>query len=187
MPPRMSAKERDLFVAFLRAAQIYVEFGTGGSTCLATRLVREQVIALDSSPQWLDDVRAACAGNRIQPQLVHADIGRTREWGYPADPRSKDKWPAYHETLWTVAGSAAADLVLIDGRFRVACAAQTVLRCRDSAVICVHDFASRPKYHRLREIATEIATAENLSVFRPRRDATAAAEALLAEYRLVAD
>jgi hypothetical protein len=60
-----------------------------------------------------------------------------------------------------------ADLYFIDGRFRTACFAQIVLHCGPNAIIGFHDFRSRPHYHRVLDIAREIAEAEDLTLFQP--------------------
>jgi hypothetical protein len=63
-----------------------------------------------------------------------------------------------------------ADFFLVDGRFRVACFMQALLHAQTGALIAVHDFASRPTYHVIYEVAREVASAENFSVFLPRAD-----------------
>ncbi|MCB4823450.1 hypothetical protein [Roseicella aerolata] len=168
----MTPAERHLLAALLCRARRYVEFGAGGSTCLAARLVGEAVTSVDSSPEWLARVRAACLDLQlpISPTLVHADIGETGAWGYPADTAGRDRWPDYHARVWSDPEAAQADLYLVDGRFRVACFMQTVLRCRPEARIAIHDFGNRPAYHVVREVAQEIAATGTLSVFLRRPD-----------------
>jgi len=167
MQPRMSAKELDLFLAFVRNSQIYVEFGTGGSTFVASRYVKQSIISVDSSTQWIDKVQSACADGIVRPKLVFVDIGPTGDWGYPVDQGTRSRWPRYHETVWDFPESAEADLYILDGRFRVACFAQTVIHGNPQALIGVHDFASRKNYHCIYEIGREIATAEDMSFFQP--------------------
>jgi hypothetical protein len=179
----MSAEETALFLSFLRNSRDYVEFGTGGSTVLASKHVRNSILSVDSSHEWLGRVKTACAANPTKPELVFTDIGPTGEWGYPTDASTKARWPDYHSAIWAIPGSASADLYLIDGRFRVACFAQTVLHCRLNAIIGIHDFSSRPNYHCVREIADEIATAGDISFFRPLRRKHAA-DAILQSYRM---
>jgi hypothetical protein len=72
---------------------------------------------------------------------------------------------------------------LIDGRFRVACFAQTVLRCSPDAVIGIHDFASRKPYHVVREIAREIASTEDISFFLPAPGSRGRAFEMLDKYK----
>lgn len=169
MQPRMSEAEVRLFESFLRCANKYMEFGSGGSTCLAANLVRTSVLAIDLSSPWLDSVAKYCSDNnaRLTPNLIHVDIGPTGDWGYPTDLSTRSTWPSYHSKIWTTTAAEDADLYLIDGRFRVACFMQAILRADQDAVIIFHDFRSREHYHVVHEVAREIATSEDLSVFVP--------------------
>ena len=169
MQPRMSEAEIRLFESFLRCADRYMEFGSGGSTCLAAGLVRSSVLAVDSSHPWLTNIATHCSQNDlpIKPDLIHVDIGATGDWGYPTDPTTRDTWPSYHRLVWTNPGTDDIDLYLIDGRFRVACFMQAVLRAERNSIILFHDFRSRAHYAAVREVAREIAVAEDLSVFVP--------------------
>jgi hypothetical protein len=163
----MSAEEAALFLSFVRNSRNYVEFGTGGSTVVASSHVQSSILSVDSSREWLDQVRVACVSSQTKPELIYVDIGPTGEWGYPTDASMKSRWTDYHSAIWKMPHSATADLYFIDGRFRVACFAQIVLHCSPNAIIGIHDFSSRPKYHCVREIAREIATAGDMSFFRP--------------------
>jgi hypothetical protein len=183
MLPRMSDKEYDLFFAFLRKSQKYLEFGVGGSTYVASQHVEQSIIAIDSSKEWLDRVRLECANFKLKPNLIYVDIGPTKDWGYPIDQSSRDNWPGYHESVWDLPESAEADLYMVDGRFRVACFAQAVIHCDSKALIGFHDFASREQYHCVREIAREIATTEDMSFFKPLTGSEEKANRILEEYR----
>lgn len=167
MLPRMSDGEAELFLSFAKNSRDYVEFGTGGSTFVASNNVHNSILSIDSSQEWLNQVAAACTLSRTKPELKFIDIGPTKDWGFPRDASDKSRWPDYHSTIWGNPRSAEADLYLVDGRFRVACFAQIVLHCKPSAIIGIHDFSSRPAYHCVREIAREIATAGDMSFFLP--------------------
>lgn len=186
MPIQMKADEAALLKTLLASARRYVEFGAGGSTCLAAQTVSESVIAVDSSREWLDKVAASCAANAysVQPVLMHADIGELRDWGWPRDESQRAKWPAYHEAVWSRPEAASADTYMVDGRFRIACFMQIVLRCTPDAVIIIHDFSNRPNYGSVHMVAREIARASNLSAFIRRHDFDAGlASGLLEQHR----
>jgi hypothetical protein len=173
MTPHMSSKELALFTSFIKHSRRYLEFGCGGSTCVAARLVKQQVVSVDSSEEWIDKTFNECneqSGARSKEMnldMVHVDIGPLKEWGWPADDQTRPNWRYYHSGVWDMDGLTAkdADLVFIDGRFRVACFMQTLLHCRPDVPIMVHDFSNRPEYHAVLEVAFQIASAENLSVF----------------------
>jgi hypothetical protein len=169
MPPRMTPEEIALFSALVGSARRYLEFGTGGSTVLAAQLAGEMVISLDSSQEWLAEVRKACAAEktRLTPQLVGVDIGPVGRWGYPADPATAGRWPAYHRAVWQLPPARDADLCLVDGRFRVACFLQAVLNCRADTLILLHD-CQRAEFAPVHEVARQIACVNELAVFLPR-------------------
>jgi hypothetical protein len=183
MTPRMSKNELSLFTAFVGCSDTYVEFGCGGSTFVASSLVKSRIVSVDSSEQWIGKVAESCTASPVQPKLVFVDIGPTGEWGMPLDQSSRSQWPRYHSDIWASAESMEADLFMVDGRFRVACFAQIVLHCRPSALIAIHDFASRPSYHKIYDIGFEIATTEDLSIFRPNTEKKGDALRLLDQCR----
>lgn len=163
----MTAPEATLFESFVRCATNYLEFGSGGSTYCAAQHVKRRVISVDSSDKWLTDVRAAVSKLTEAPELVlhHADIGKTKEWGYPVDESRKPSWALYSTDVWSISGAERSDLYLIDGRFRVSCFAETIVRAPMGAFVMIHDFADRPHYHIIKQFAACVAQIEKLSVF----------------------
>lgn len=117
-----------LFLARIAKARHYLEFGSGASSVLAAK----QGVAftsIDTDRHYLGAVRRkiAAAGLSDPPRqlFIHADIGLTEHWGAPLlkrlTPERRARWRAYPESPWA-AGAPKPDFVLIDGRFRVACA-----------------------------------------------------------------
>ena len=184
MLPRMSDKEKDLFLSFVRKSNNYVEFGTGGSTFLASNYVENSIISVDSSAEWLSNVQSSCVGHKVAPKLIYVDIGPTGDWGMPIDKDTQSRWPRYYEAVWDEKDSKSADLYMVDGRFRVACFASVIINCHHNAIIGFHDFASRKHYHCIHEIAREIACAADMSFFQPRAGVGEAATKILEKYRL---
>ena len=170
----MTDSEAQLLRQLLRQARVYLEFGSGGSTIVASNLVSECVISVEASRAWIGNVAASCVSTetRLLPQLIHVDIGRTKEWSWPADESSRAHWPDYHEKVWDHPRSRETDLCLIDGRFRVACMAQALLHCRPDTVYAIHDFKDRDYYEDVHRITREIIRAESLSVFIRRQGVT---------------
>ena len=129
MKIRMKQDELALLTAALRSSDKYLEFGTGGSTVLACETVRISVLSVESDQAWTEQVEAECVAKRtaLTPEFLHVDIGPTGAWGKPTDASTRDRWPAYHASVWNQRLAKESDLILIDGRFRVACCAQSAL------------------------------------------------------------
>jgi hypothetical protein len=164
MQPHMSASEVALFERQLAGQASLLEFGCGGSTVTAARHV-SRIVSVDSDPAWLAKVTAdpALAGCDFTP--FHADIGPVGEWGYPVDEARMRDWPRYHAQIWRHM-SGSPDVVLIDGRFRVACALQSLIHCAPGCPLLVHDFRDRAHYHVVLDHADVIDQTDTLVVLR---------------------
>jgi hypothetical protein len=188
MTPRMSPSELACFKSFLSASSNYLEFGCGGSTYLASQMVPGRIVAIDSSRDWIEKVQIACndGGAVVQPRMIHVDIGATGDWGFPTDNSTMDRWPLYYEKPWELPECYDTDLYLVDGRFRVASFMSALLNCRPDCVILLHDFASRPEYHIVREVAREVSRAEDISAFVPAGANRRRVVEILTQYRFAA-
>jgi hypothetical protein len=167
--PAMSTAEQALLLAAFAGRRAGLEFGCGGSTGLLLGAGLPRLLSIDSDRAWLERVAAAeapaMAAGRLR--LLHVDIGPTGAWGYPAEAASLPRWPAYWRDPWEAAGEV--DAVLVDGRFRVACALAGLPRLAAGAVVAVHDFWTRAAYRSplLRHFDCE-GCAGSLALLRPK-------------------
>ena len=190
--PRMSARERALFDSVLASGRRrYAEFGTGGSTLLAVREPFEAIVGVESDPAWAEAVRqdeeVALAIGAGRASILHADLGPVGAWGAPVDRTAVKPWPGYVATMWREWDRRRAfpDLVLVDGRFRVACALSVALLwaarrgTQEPPLLVLHDVSDRrPNYQRVFDFFHLEEQAETLCVFSPRQRVSA--EAILA-------
>jgi hypothetical protein len=77
------------------------------------------------------------------------DLGATGAWGFPTDPTTCQRWPLYATRPWDRLARRqwVPDLILVDGRFRVACFLASLLQARPGAVILFDDYAGRRKQY----------------------------------------
>jgi hypothetical protein len=184
--PSMRPREIALLSSLLRRTKHMVEFGAGGSTTLSLKLGVSHLLSVESDAEWISrilvDDAAARAHEDGRLKLLHADIGLIGFLGGPGKASDRSKWPSYSRTPWAHLGDHALDLILIDGRFRVACILDSLLRVDRHTVLAVHDFWNRPAYHIVLPFLDEIDRCESLGLFRVRRELDrTAAEALLKE------
>jgi hypothetical protein len=172
LPIRMSDGERELFARTLAKATHYMEFGSGGSTLLAVRSPARVILSIESDPVWLDRIREhpeisqAVARQRLF--LTHADIGPVGEWGRPTDETRRAEWPRYYADPF-FATDILFDLILIDGRFRVASALAAAACAAESATIVIHDYELRTQYYLVEKFFDIEETHESLYVLRRRK------------------
>lgn len=147
MQPEGTARLEQL----LKTSSIYLEYGAGGSTVMAADLGVSEIHSVESHGEFLAAVQSRVKSRRPSARLVAhlIDVGPTKEWGRPAEPAAAPQWPQYCVTPWRwfLAHSTSPDLVLIDGRFRVACFLASLLCARAGTVLLFDDYAGRKKYH----------------------------------------
>jgi hypothetical protein len=137
--------------SYLDGAEHYVEFGSGASTIYAASVASlKSIDCVESSPEFFDQsVRSdpgVAEAIRLGRLRVHTvDIGRTEAWGLPADRSKMELWPVYPNGVFAQK-NRVHDLVLVDGRFRVACAVAAALNTPDHCIILMHDFPRREDY-----------------------------------------
>ena len=146
----MTDKELILLQKAMNQSNNYLEFGTGNSTRIAAETDNiHRITVVESDPTfWKEEVlsipsvKQALKKGRLTPHLIN--IGATAKWGYPIDDSCSDQWPMYHSCAFQ--SNVAYDLILVDGRFRIACILHACLSCPPSTKILIHDFFDRPIY-----------------------------------------
>ena len=130
-------------------AEVILEYGMGGSTVIAGKTPGHTVFSVESDPKWHSRMEHWFAGNppAATVHLHHADIGPTGKWGHPADRKRLNLWSGYPISVWERDDFRYPDLVLVDGRFRLACMLTTLLRIQRATRVLVDDYVDRPPYH----------------------------------------
>lgn len=177
--PRMSPAEIDRLRALLGSATAYLEFGAGGSTAMAVE-AGVFCTSVEADQSWIDKLAEtppiAEAIDNGSLRFHYADIGHVTRWSMPHPRTPTAAWANYYLDVWGTI-EMAPDLVLIDGRFRAACAASAMLAAPE-ALVLIHDYglniADRQGYERVAEVADLVELTHSLAAFRRRRDVTAA-------------
>ena len=135
-------------------AQVVLEYGSGGSTFLALDAGVDFVASVESDAQWAAEIGAALSGRFAADRFLvhHADIGPTRAWGQPADRSGFRRYHLYATEIWDHPRFRHPDVVLIDGRFRVACFLTAMIRCTRPVTVLFDDYIDRESYHWIEEL-----------------------------------
>lgn len=169
------------FIETLKQSRGYLEFGSGGSTILASQLGKS-FVTIESDPYFLRSVAAQIRANGVEldpsrQSLVPVSIGLTEAWGVPVFQKRTAarlaRWKQYVTAAWDRGGSDfCPDLILVDGRFRVACALEAARQLRDRAdwTLLIDDYAERPHYWVVEEFLDKVEMVGRMAVFRGRTD-----------------
>ena len=169
MPPEAIAE----LTAAYDAATVILEYGSGGSTRFAAQLPGRTVFSVESDPAWLAALQTwlDAEPRAATVHLHHADIGPTGKWGAPTDEKTCRKWPGYAQSVWDRPDFSHPDVVLVDGRFRLACMATVLARITRPVVMLVDDYRGRPVYHRFEDLQKPTRFADRMARFELRPQA----------------
>ncbi len=161
----------DLEAAALRqaygAAQVILEYGSGGSTILAAQMPGKILQVVESDPAWAARMMQWLQAYPAQADVrLHlANIGQTRKRGYPASNASVAKWPGYPQSVWQREDFVQPDTVLIDGRFRLACFLTALANTMRPLTVLWDDYKDRPAYHSAEIFAKPVRIIGRMAVF----------------------
>lgn len=145
--------EHSCLVELLPNATTYLTYGASDTVFTAMRAGVKNIVAIDSDAtiiQSLKDrlsVESKSFDQTVYP--VHADIGKTKELGYPVDTSGWKLYPLYAVMPWDLcnAKGMSPDLILIDARFRVASFLVSLIMAEPGAILLFDDYVDRPQYH----------------------------------------
>ncbi len=194
--PAMTPIEIDCFKRVLANCRSFVEYGSGGSTLFALKAGVAEVFSVECDPAWADAVlHGVRSAGYDAAQVVSVNIGKTGKWGYPVDWKG-NVWTRRQRTLYAMRpwrsgllGLAKSDrkpdVVLIDGRYRVACVAATALNTPPQTIVMIHDFWDRGReyYEPVLTLLEPVEKAGTLGVFRRTDASIDVAKQILAAHR----
>ena len=165
IPIMMSKVQREVFERYLYGAKGYFEWGSGGSTLAAEKAVNLQNVAsVESDFRWSESISNHCPRTNV----IWVDIGPTKDFGWPKEDSLKISYPRYSD-VWNMA-EQSYDLVMIDGRFRVACCLAVLLNSKDVKTILFDDFKHRIQYHCILPHVDVVEIVDTMLICKPKKN-----------------
>jgi hypothetical protein len=132
----------------------YLEYGCGGSTTYAIRETKiKTIISVDTSLEWINNINEYLKNSETDSEtqlfLTHCNLGVVERWGTPVNRNNSIDFWKYMVAPWKIVkeNRLSPDIILIDGRFRVACFLYSVLCADYGTTIMIDDYFHRPHYH----------------------------------------
>jgi len=160
MEPAIKSLDKILFYKYLDKATHYMEFGSGGSTYQASiRDNIKSICTVESDLEWAKKLQAKITHPSIQYNFIDIQT-LPNSWGHPGKSCSKGDMKKYSD----VKVPSETDLILIDGRFRVACCLKLIGQINNDCIVVFDDFLNRPHYHVILDYFTILEQTENKSL-----------------------
>jgi hypothetical protein len=167
--PSMEREGILLLEHHLKNATVFLEYGAGGSTILAAKIGVKNIYSVESDEIFLDAVKLKIELCNYSTELkeCYVNIGQTGDWGYPQDKSCIERWSMYCIAPWIKIenDSCYPDLILIDGRFRVACFLASIFFSPVGTVILFDDYSERQEYRFIEKYLTPTEMVGRLAKF----------------------
>ena len=150
MEPHFSLHDHAMFENYLHKAQNYFEYGSGGSTYHAAMSGNiKKVYSVESDREWFDELKKILKNNSKVTYLFVDLKSKPNDWGNPGEGSTEEDWKKYSGQFQQLNDMERkkVDMILIDGRFRVACCLKCFEGMNPNCTIAFDDFLNRPKYH----------------------------------------
>ena len=152
----MSDIDLKAFLYFMNPKNIYFEFGSGGTTNVAS-YYKLKTYSVESDVRWHEKLKKT----GINANYITIDLNATY-MGYPGRNTNIKDWKKY---IQAYKKNYNADIILIDGRFRVACALDIFSKIRNDTLILIHDYIERKEYYILERYYIKLKVWDTLALF----------------------
>jgi protein O-GlcNAc transferase len=191
MEPVFQTHDKPLFYEYLDKANIYFEFGSGGSTYQATtRKNIKTVISVESDLEWHNKLKDTLKNNTNVKFIYNEMDTKPNTWGNPGPNSTIAQKINYSNQIVLLDKTLATniDFMLIDGRFRVACCLKSFNVINNDCIIAFDDFINRPQYHVILDYFDVInKSASNIMVFLKKKADCTVPKELIEKYEIIAD
>ena len=150
MEPHFSLHDHAMFENYLHKAQNYFEYGSGGSTYHAAMSGNiKKVYSVETDREWFNELKRILKNNSKVTYLFVDLKSKQNDWGNPGEGSTEEDWKKYSGQFLKLNDMERkkVDMILIDGRFRVACCLKCFEGMNPNCTIAFDDFLNRPKYH----------------------------------------
>lgn len=189
MIPYFHKDDLPIFYNYLDKANIYFEFGTGGSTVqAANRRNITKIYSVENVPAWYLKMLTTINPDKVTYYYTDMD-SKYNSGGHPGPKSSYSDWIKYSRAITNLDIDSAKniDLFLIDGRFRVACLLNCFSYMSTDAFIIFDDFQQRKQYHIVLDYFTIIENGKNMAILKKKTDVKGPPTELIRKYESIPD
>ena len=137
--PHIKESELIGFLSLLTKDTIFFETGSGCSSVIA-KYYAKKTYAVEGCKKYYE----IGIKNGLKDNLIFKDLKPDDPtWSYPGKKTNIDDWKNYFQSYQK---EYNADVILVDGRFKVATVMDLFNKIRNDTIILMHEYNKRPSY-----------------------------------------
>lgn len=161
--PHFRDRELMAFMTFLDKNNTFFETGSGCSTIIA-KYYTKKVYAVEGSKIWYNKL----INDGLKDNIIFKDLKPDDPtWSYPGKKTNIKHWKNYFQSYKK---EYDADVILIDGRFKIATAFDIFNKIREDSIVLIHEYCPRPLYFVIEDYYQYIYHWDTLAAFVKKKD-----------------
>ena len=161
--PHLTQNELIAFLSFLTKDTIYFETGSGCSSLIAKYYTKKSYAVEGCKDFYEQGIK-----NGLKNNLIFHDLKPDNPlWSYPGKKSNINDWKKYFQSYDK---SYNADVILLDGRFKIATAMDIFDKINDDTIVFIHEYQERPSYFVLENYYNYIYHWGTLVAFNKKKD-----------------
>ena len=137
--PHLVNEELTAFLSLLTKDTIYFETGSGCSSVIAKYYAKKTYAVEGSIKYYKIGIK-----NGLKDIIMFKNLKPDKlDWSFPGKKSNLNIWKNYFQSYKK---EYNADVILIDGRFKVATAMDIFDKIRDDTIVLLHEYYERPSY-----------------------------------------
>lgn len=142
--PHFRGIELAAFLSFLTDNTTYFETGSGCSSVIA-KYYSKKSYAVEGCKEWYN----IGVKNGLKKNLIFKDLKPdSNSWSFPGKKSTLNDWKNYFQAYDR---SYNADVILLDGRFKIATAMDIFDKINEDTIVLIHEYQPRTVYFVLEE------------------------------------
>ena len=155
----------------IEKSNFYLEYGSGGSTIYASKYC-EKVMSVETDNKFYKILKKMKLNNT---QIIYINVGKTNSYGVPESGETflfeNNLCEEYSSQPWKLMEKKNPDLVLIDGRYRVASLLYSLINNENEKCKYIFDdYKNRAFYHIIDKYINFIEVYDNTIVFEKKQN-----------------
>ena len=161
--PHLTDYEVGAVLSFLNKDTVYFETGSGCSSIIAKHYAKKSY-AVEGCKVWYEKG----IENGLKDNLIFKDLKPDNsDWSYPGRTSTLEDWKNYFQAYDK---SYKADVILIDGRFKIATAMDIYDKIEEDTIVLIHEYPDRPSYFVLENYYQFVYIWDRLAAFVKKKD-----------------
>ena len=143
--PYMNNDEIIDLVTYINRDTEMLEIGGGNSTIFLSKIVKK-LVTIEHDENWSKTIKSEMEKSNFNSNWELHVVKPSWKQSHPFSPAEEGQFLNYTNFILSLPNEQF-DVILVDGRDRVKCAENSILKLKKNGILLIHDFWNREKYH----------------------------------------